>query len=36
MLTYDEVTQSEAIRTYITRADQSLAAWAIQSTALPT
>ena len=26
MLTYDEVTQSEAIRTYITRADQSLAA----------
>ena len=26
MLTYNEVTQSEAIRTYITRADQSLAA----------
>ena len=26
LLTYNEVTQSEAIRTYITRADQSLAA----------
>lgn len=26
MLTYDEVTKSEAIRTYITRADESLAA----------
>ena len=26
MLTYEEVTQSQAIRTYITRADESLAA----------
>lgn len=35
MLTYEEITKSEAIKTYIIRADESLGAWALRSTASP-
>ena len=36
MLTYDEITKSEAIKTYIIRADESLGALVIRSIVLPT
>ena len=35
-ITYEQVRQSEEIRTYITQADQSLVARALPSTASPT
>lgn len=35
MLTYEEITKSEAIKTYFIRADESLGALGLRSTALP-
>ena len=35
MLTYEELTKIDAIKTYIIRADESLGAWALRSIASP-
>ena len=35
-MTFDEIRQNEAVKTYISQADASWVPWALQSIALPT